>query len=183
MLSPPPADRIDRCSLCIVLVACCLLLVACCLLSLLLLLFVCFCCLLFFNWIAPLGSMTLVANAYLAPLMLGETLTKRDFFATVGIIVYELLCFALLCFALLCFALLCFALLCFALLCFVCFSVSFSSANSHSALFVYLLGVCSFFLFRSGAVLSVAFASHEEASRRPAFYFVIVFVSCCFLPT
>jgi len=37
--------------------------------------------------IAPLGSLTLVANVFFAPCLLGETLTKRDLFATLTIIV------------------------------------------------------------------------------------------------
>lgn len=37
--------------------------------------------------VAPLGALTLVSNTVLAPLVLGEVMTKRDFFATGAIIV------------------------------------------------------------------------------------------------
>ena len=36
--------------------------------------------------IAPLGSLTLVANVFFAPCLLGETLTKRDLIATFTIV-------------------------------------------------------------------------------------------------
>jgi drug/metabolite transporter (DMT)-like permease len=46
-----------------------------------------FVCLCLFSQVAPLGSLTLVANVFFAPLMLGETLDRRDWVGTAAIVV------------------------------------------------------------------------------------------------